>query len=344
MPSDPILTANVYCAGRLDEVITQAVAPFWRQWRDGGAAAGDSSGSGWIWLMRYGRCGEHLKIRIHAPEVEGPRLRQAFERAVNTYLSTLDGASEEDRRSRQDAPPIDAEDDSASDYPDRSLLWTHYGRSHVALGGGPFLHDDRYHSRFTTCLARGCAVVLAALEADAQGRISHSRRQNTLIKLLLSGLSGLGFHGETRVAFLAYHRDWLIRFAVRRSRAGEEKAQQLLRRFDTQMERMGDPAGAIQRLGESLGVSAEAALFAAWGDSLGDLLGYIADFRDRPEYQIDPFAKDPVYTPIFKVFHGVANQLGLNMLDESFTHHLLLVSAAAAPPGARHELAFTPPE
>ena len=36
----------------------------------------------------------------------------------------------------------------------------------------------------------------------------------------------------------------------------------------------------------------------------------------------------PVFPAIFKVFHGTANKLGLGMLPEALTHHLLLRAVA----------------
>jgi hypothetical protein len=37
-----------------------------------------------------------------------------------------------------------------------------------------------------------------------------------------------------------------------------------------------------------------------------------------------PFAADVSWPPLFKVFHGMANQIGLVPLQEAYVHHMLL--------------------
>ncbi|MBV9773565.1 MAG: hypothetical protein JO040_06420 [Gemmatimonadetes bacterium] len=71
----------------------------------------------------------------------------------------------------------------------------------------------------------------------------------------------------------------------------------------------------------------------AWGDALSDLLAYLVRFRGDPRYHGDPFTDDAVFPPIFKVFHALANHLGVSMLDEASLHHLLLRATAVAPIG-----------
>ncbi len=53
------------------------------------------------------------------------------------------------------------------------------------------------------------------------------------------------------------------------------------------------------------------------------LADYLEGFRGDPAYQLDPFTDEPAFTGVFKGIHGVANQLGLPMAEEAFTHHLL---------------------
>ncbi len=145
--SDPVLTASLYCAGRLDEVLHQVVAPSWRTIRQLDRDAG-----AYLWTVRNAEGGEHLEVCLHGPESLAVPARALLQRAADAFF---------------------ADDDC-------SLVWTRYRRSHVALGGGPFLDDDGYVGRITRCLAAGCERVLL-LEPDATGKIPQRLRQVTLL-------------------------------------------------------------------------------------------------------------------------------------------------------------------
>ncbi|MFS8064935.1 MAG: lantibiotic dehydratase C-terminal domain-containing protein, partial [Byssovorax sp.] len=154
---DPLLTANVYCAGRLDHVLHRGVAPFWRRLREGHAEQ-----QAYLWCVRYPRGGEHLKIRVHAPEARSSALRSSLEAAVSDALAELGAATTATAPPRPDgALPIDVEDEGTEAHADPSFLWTHYRRSAVSFGGGPLLDDDRYVALFTRCLGAGCEKALA---------------------------------------------------------------------------------------------------------------------------------------------------------------------------------------
>lgn len=320
---DPALTANIYCSGRLDTVIFRAVAPFWRE-----LLSLDPEGLCFLWLMRYGKGGEHLKVRVHGPESLRPLLRENLEEKVTALLDSLpEGATPLANRER--APAIDAEDEGG-DHPDRTFVWTSYRRSHVSLGGRPFLSDDRYVALFTRCLAAGCERVLA-LEPGASGVLGHPVRQRALLTALIAGLAALGFSAGKRADYLAYHRDWLLRFALPvEERCESEPVEQLHRRLDEQIARMGESLQPLRRAADAGWNGSKGAGVleddpdAGWRRSLADLLGYIAPLCRDPDYRLDPFASDPVFAPVFKVFHGFANQLGLKRMDEAFAHHVLL--------------------
>lgn len=320
---DPVVTANLYCEGRLDQVIHGALVPFRRA-----LAERDPEGLWRLWLVRYPRRGEHLKVRLHGPESAASEVRDLLSDTVDACFATLpppvEGAPRTDGRG---ALPIDLEDEEDGLAVDRSLLWTHYRRHHVSLGGPPLLEDDRYAELMTTCLARACELVLESLLPDGEGRIPHGRRQTGLLRLVVGGLGALGFDAEKNAAYLAYHRDWLLRFTAARSAAGSEKIQQTLSQFDQQVDKMGSLVDTWRSVAldawtgeprDSLDGSD-----GPWWRALRDLQDFLDPFRGRPEYQLDPFATDVVFSPVFKVFHGTANQLGLNMLNEAFAHHLL---------------------
>jgi len=329
---DPIVTASVYCDRRLDEVVHGALAPLRL------AMAEEDPEDLWrLWFVRYPRRGEHLKVRLHGPEDAALRLRRLLEDAVTACFAALppvaDGAPRKDGR---EVPPIDPEDEGEELQPDRSLLWTHYQRNHVFLGGPPLLGDDRYAALMTTCLARSCETVLASLRPNSEGQFPHSPRQTALLRLVAGGLGALGWGVEKSAGYLAYHRDWLLRFTASRSNTGSEKIRQTLAQLDHKTDQMGAALAPLRemaldawnvRKGEPR--DSLDGTDGGWWLALRGLQDYLDRFRGDPGYQLDPFAADVVFSPVFKVFHGSANQLGLNMLNEAFAHHLLWKAVAA---------------
>jgi len=320
---DPVVSANVYCHGRLDELIHGAIAPLRRE------MAMESPGDlWWLWFARYPRRGEHLKVRIHGPAGAAPRLRELLAGSVERAFSVLPKAAPDERTENRGLPPLDDEDEVEGLHPDRSLLWTRYRRSYVTLGGGPFLDDDLYVALLTTCLARGCDIVLASLRPNAEGQFSPGSRQAALFKLALGGLAAAGFSRRESVIYLTYHRDWLLRFATAQVKAGPEKTRELIAQLDQRAERM---ASALEPLRSAAEATLETPLQEAldpadarWREAVGDLTLYLRRFAGDPAYELDTFAADVTFSPLFKVFHGLANQLGLNMLNEALAHHLLL--------------------
>jgi hypothetical protein len=329
---DPVLTASIYCDHGLDALIHGAIVPFRARLRDS-----DPDGGWTLWLVRYSRCGEHLKVRLHGPAERREIARRLLEESVQAHFDTRrPAAGEAPRVSRPDAPPIDLEDEASADHPDRALLWTGYRRSHVNLGPPVFLDDDQYTALFTTCLARGADLVLDALHPDASGNVPGSARQKGLLKALFSGIAALRLGAGERAAYLAYHRDWLVRFNV----ADPDEAAELLTRFDRRLEGM---AATVQQLARVAAAEWEGeartatGAEGAWRDALAGLLAYLVRFRGDPRYQVDPFTDDAALPPLFKVFHAMANHLGVSMLDEAFVYHLLLRASAAEPAGRMAE-------
>lgn len=332
---DPVVTANVYCSGQLDGVIASALAPFWRAVREQGQAP-DS----YLWFLRYSKCGEHVKVRVHGPTDQ----RQLFERlltdSVTAYLSFLGAPGPASlRKSRQDVPPIDVQDDAEVDYPDRAYLRTDYRRSPVSLGGKPFLDDDVYAGLLTRCLGQTCETAFEVLALYARGEAPHRARQTALLKLLILGLAALGLPERDTLAYLAYHRDWLLRYLQAKGSSGLDRtagSSEILERFDRTLETMGSALETLGRTAEQLRSSSPAdgqgsARDSVWPQALGELHQYVARFREDSGYRLDPFAADPVFCLLFKVFHGAANQLGLEIHQEAFSCHLLAASIVGEP-------------
>jgi hypothetical protein len=342
---DPLITANIYCSGRLDEVLQRCLVPFLEEARR--IAPSDSV---YLWTMRYPRGGEHLKVRLHAPPPYGAPLGDALAQAAAQFLATLveptaTGASTDkpDPAPKRDAAPsIDREDEAS--HPDRSFVPTTYQRSHVSLGAPPFLLDDRYAARVTYCLGQGCQITLNALGAHAAQQVPFRIRQTTLLKTIVGALAGAGWSPEQRIAYLAYHRNWLIRFLLAKTQQGNERVTELLAQFAQNVTRLGQGMRAIEQMAAAQwarpqGTDDTVAPADAWRRGIHDLALYVSSFADRPEYRVDPFARDQAFAAVFKVLHGLANQLGLKPFDESFAHHLLLHAAG----GGQEGFEFEPP-
>lgn|GEM_PF-2535993 len=340
LAADPVSTANIYCFGRLDEVIQAVLHPVWLDFRKRHADFGCR-----IWLVRYGRGGEHLKVRLHAPESVRSLFEELLGRSAQTYFAGL--GAPVDRLSRakwRSAPPIDEEDLAPEDHPDRTLLWTTYHRSPVCLGDGIFLEDDLYIANMTVALACACETMLSTLDAASGVGLTAPVRRSAMMSCLLAGTGGLGLKENEQTAYLAYHRDWLLRSASLQSR---ERPVGLLNRLDQQIDESGaclEPlrAEALQHwLGEHVQCTRSELPLMALRQSVTDLVCHVRLFHGH--HQMDPFSRDPVFSAGFKVLHGAANQFGLDLLNEALIYQLVLRATAADDHPALSNVELMPP-
>src|SRR5262245_2483657 len=125
--SDPILTANLCCAGCLDEVLHQVVAPCWDAIRQL-----DPDSGAYLWTMRSSKGGEHLKVCLHGPGSLAHPARVLLQQTADAFFAQGGRA--------HGGVANDVDDETGSGHPDRSLFWTHYRRNRALLG--PFLDDD----------------------------------------------------------------------------------------------------------------------------------------------------------------------------------------------------------
>lgn len=324
---DPVVTANLYCEGLQDQAVHHVLAPLASRIHAHGP---DHR----LWFVRYAKGGEHLKVRLHGPETSVPVLCDLLAGITEEFLATLPARlGDTERTDERHLPPIDEEDAARKLHPDRSLLWTVYRRSFISLGGKPFLDDDRYVSLVTSCLGRGCEVILDSCQPGPERRSLPKSRQPILLKLIIGALAAPTFPADARVAYLGYHRDWLVRAMTERANVDSRKQEALLGQFDQQAEKMGsalDPLREVvaARWSADGGVYEPEGIDAAWQRSVGALVEYASQFQDDPDYRLDPFATQVSFSPVFKVLHGISNQVGLNMLNEALTYHLLLHSVA----------------
>ncbi len=331
---DPGLTASLYCAGHLDLLVSSVLRPVWRTVR-----AAHTGVSAYVWFMRYGRGGEHLKIRLHGPEEVGVHLAELLDEAAERYFLSLAAPEALPRSERwRRVPPVDAED--VADHPDRTLVWTAYSRSPICLGGEPFLHDDRWAALLTRCFAGSAEIALEALLPDSAGMVAHPRRMSALFRGLAAATAALDLAPPRRAAYLLYHRDALLRFLLLRCEDPVAKAAELLRRFAAHRESMGDAfrqlAGiADEQWGRGASGDDGDEPEASWGRALARLRDHAEPLCRDAEYHLDPFAPEPEFFPLFKAMHGLANHLGVTQLDEALAHHLLLQTTAPSSPGLR---------
>jgi hypothetical protein len=321
---DPLLAANIYCRGLLDEVIRHMVVPLSRDLGPQGPDAGE-----YLWFLRYARGGDHLKVRWHGPEWRRPEVLRLLEEKARLFFSGLEqpaSPASPQAQTRSAAPPMDPEDSSTEEHPDRTLLWTTYQRSPIVLGPKPLLTDDRYSALFTRCLGRGAEIVLAAfLEVEAGGAYPHQKRQAVLLSLITHGAAALWKSQEDQASYFNYHRNWLIRIPVLKMWLGESKGREILKRYEATAAKLdGATAEVLKSALRGRPDEKTEGPMAAWAHALASLCDHVQRFAGRPEYAFDPVSEGPLFPTVFKVFHCMANQLGLNTLNEGLAHHLAL--------------------
>lgn len=317
---DPIVTANIYCRGRLDDVIARCIGPFWGM-RDTAGNQGN-----YLWMLRYLRRGEHLKVRIHATAERAGQLRDALDASVRAYLASLGPADAgEPPADGLGMPAIDPEDEGSGAHPDREIIWTRYRRSPVVLGSTSLLDDDRYAALFTRAMGHCSESVLSALAGD--GEVPFRARQTALLRLAVASLAGVEWNRGELAHYLLYHRNWLLRHIAARAGQGGERGAELIALLHENGRRWESARPAVARVVASLwpGEAGPRGVHGAQPGPLGQLAAHVSERAGRqPRSSFDPFAARSDFVPVFKILHGSANQFGLKPLDEGFVYHFLL--------------------
>ena len=317
--ADPIVTANIYCSRRLDDLMKAAIVPFWSQvsaeFEDAGCR---------LWLMRYAKRGEHLKVRIHAPEALKDRLVTALKACVESYFQSTAGSSGE-WLSNPAVPPIDIEDQSPEDQEDRSFLLTTYRRSPVCFGEPTFCADDRHVALFCRAMAAQAELLLSRLAPHADDSTFGQRRQNLLIQQVIAALAAVGFDDGKITDYVKYHRGWLTRSLVSKGDARSTTEESVAGFYSGKLDRMGPAIEGLTRLLAARHQAQESRdpLMDRWRDAVSDLFGHVEAYRGDPRYDFDPYTDDHAFLPIYKVLHLGANQLGLRISGEAFVYYLL---------------------
>lgn len=328
--ADPCLTASIYCTGQLDRVLTHAIAPFLTR-----LTRMPQGRDCFLWTIRYNLNGEHLKLRLHGPQDVVAPARRRLEEIVDELFSALPGSPTPTPPRWKRIPPVDLEDEVDTDYPDRTLLWTTYRRNDVSFARMPFYADDRYIALATAAMGRGAPLVLDALASDPPGEVRHATRQHVLLKALLVAMPAFGFSATERRLYLTFHRDWLVRFTLLKSEVASDVSRRLLDKLDAKADGMEDALGTLSASVRALWSDPPDTGFdpddpwQLYGRALRELADHSRRIATSDRYDVDPFAPRRYFPPLFKALHGLANQLGLSMLDEAFAYHLLLRAAGA---------------
>jgi hypothetical protein len=329
--SDPAVTVNIYASGLLDELLHDAIAPFWAQVQKVSRDA-----NCYLWVMRYARGGEHLKVRLHgSPEAANslrPLLFEHAERFLENARRLSPGAT---RRENPKSPPIDLEDKAETPFPDLSIIGTTYGRTYVSFPASPWLEDDQLIGLASQCLAATTSIFMAKLMEH--GPLSENQRQSLLAKTLVRALRLLGWGDHSSAAeYLAFHRDWLLRFFIPES----AKELSLRNRFDVQANQGVAQETLARFIEQEWGEGGGSYEDTPWLQTLSRLGAYAESFQSHGDYQIDPFTRNVTFPPVFKMFHGMANQFGVPPLHEAYVHHLLIATLGNRRSWASNELAI----
>lgn len=327
MKPDPELSANLYCAGRLEVVIRRVLVPLWQD-----LTATDPAAAHSLWFLRYTCRGEHIKLRFHGDARLQPRVRDLVSGYARTCFAKLEPAERaaDDRHT----PPMDREDRAPGVHPDLDLVWTTYERSPIIFGSKPLLSDDGYISRFTACLRAGCALALAAFVSPSGEPIPHRKRQTTLLTLIASGHAAL-FSPAERVAYAAYHRDWTVRHPFLARGARVEGVREIFSLFEQESSRLGTFVQDVLRRVVSI---QENDRILAWQRSLRELRDYLEPFQGEPACWPDPFVEGPLFPSLLKLLNCLANQLGIGPLNEGLAHHIVWSALSGEPWNGRFSL------
>src|SRR4029077_16717791 len=243
----------------------------------------------------------------------------------NAHLAPADKSA-----SSRAAVPMDPEDSLTDRDILRPLLWTRYQRSPLVFGSDPLPWDDTYAAKLTACLGQAWNFALPLFEPGRETHIPYRRRVTALLRLFASGLQAALPSPDQRAKYILYHRDWIIRFHSLRSGKGQEKAQKLLDMFDHKL----SPAGAISKeifgcLTDICSTPSDVPL-VRWQAAVSQLESYWRCSAIGLRV-FGPFAPDAMFPVLFRLFHSLANGLGVTPLNEGIAYHLLLASVSALP-------------
>lgn len=330
--ADPVVSVDLFCGthgGRAgedravadravaDRAVAEIIAPVWRR-----LVAPGAEDSARLWFSRQTRDGSRLEIHIHGNEHGDAscreRARGLILEAATRSFPGLTSRDEDDDQS-------EVEDEIAAP----RLTWVRPARNPLLFGGPKLANDDRFVRHFVDCVTAGCDLVLPRFGAGSRPTVSE--RQRAFMRIVVVALSAL-WDSRDRARYLTYHRDWAVRFLVLRARREPRKAKEILERYRRAHDSLTPASRAVIRtVGEPLAEpvdlkSTASSAERAWARSLRALCADDGVLGGCPA--LEPFVDDPRWTTVLKIFHAVANQLGLDILNEGLAFDLLSRSLA----------------
>jgi hypothetical protein len=305
--SFPVISANIYCYGFIDELLRQVVLPFWKSTR---VELPESR----LWLIRYDRGGQHLKIRFHAPVEWHGNVVTHLRKAVESFFSELPSPAGNERDAAAHLPPIDPEDYVDGLRPDRNLVWTSYRYSPELVGAEALSSADGFEAAFVRCRVASTEVTLEWLDALESGEIPMKRRMSLALQIVLAAVHGVHPATDMRARYLTFQRDWLLR--VNRDR---ELALALLeRKVDEILEQqtvLGSLITATCFREGALGHFCQA-VAALTCFCLNRLDGRDLSALDGPSEVL-------IYSALSRVIHNAMNLAAIGTSNEAYICHLL---------------------
>lgn len=319
----PLLSASVYDQRQHDLLLDEFLRPFWD-------ASNLKEEGGFLWTMRYGAGGEHLKLRLHGPERYEPKTRQELAAVLDRFVESLP-PSEQEQTAGGRFPAIDPEDEEEGLRPDGSWRWTTYRPSPFVLGAEKLAQDQELAGLYAHAQSAVAEIVMREVAPRRLDPSFATSRQSLFIRMLILSFAALGFSAAEREAYLRHHRDWLVRFLIVKTKSPEASPDTVLAPLRERIAKMGPTLDAIhQRLeAASAGAGPDAhPVFSDWQQRLGAFFAYVSTFRGDPAYDLDPYTNDHAFLPLFKLLHGASNQFGFRMSNELFVYHLLLAATS----------------
>lgn len=303
----PTISASVYCHGFVDELLREVILPFWKSTKT-------TFPQSCIWVIRYARGGQHLKLRLHVPAEAHVAVATRLQNAVEIFFAGLPAPSGIERDIAAYLPPIDPEDDVEDLRPDRSLIWTRYRYLPEMIGAKPLSAATGFESVFVRCRAASTEVVLAWLD-DLRNDEIHMRKRMTLaLQLLLAAVGGVHPHAEIRARYLTFQRDWLLR--VNRDR------EQALAILDRKVGMLPEQQRALVPLVTA--VFPQDGMLGCWCRAVEDLVRFcLNQLKQQDLSELDGPSEDLVYFAISRIVHNAMNPIAIGLWNETYLCHLL---------------------
>ncbi|CAM3113447.1 hypothetical protein G4177_15125 [Corallococcus sp. ZKHCc1 1396] len=312
---EPLLTANIYCDGFIDELIHQVMAPFLAEMR---LSHGEDV---LLWLMRYSLRGEHLKVRMYGPEAAAGAARKALSAAVDRFMATLPapvpGAGRAENRL---IAALDEEDIGDTPRPDRTLLWTHYRLQPSHMGCEPLSSTAGFAEGYIRCLAEATRVVLMQPLPEGGRPARTAARTALFTRFLLGALAGLGLRPEEECEYLVFHRDWLLAGTSDSPSQAIEFLEHRVAKEGRTLQRL--TAIALERHAGRPAPGHDA--FTNWSGALG-IHGRQALVACGVSVAagLSPEQRPLFFAAVARVLHNTANVVALDISNEVYLLHLL---------------------